>query len=251
MVLSDEHQLDYLARLTTFRWTGAAPTMIILKDARKHYQMGHAVVRALDGIDLVIREDEFVAVMGPSGSGKSTLMNILGCLDTLTGGTFSINNRDTGSMSDDELADLRNRSIGFVFQNFNLLPRYTALTNVAIPLLYAGKSVKQSEQHAHILLDQVGLGDRTSHIPSELSGGEQQRVAIARALVNKPAYILADEPTGNLDSVTSGEIMKVFNELHRESHTVIMVTHEHHIAACAHRVITLQDGKIAHDASTV
>src|SRR2546427_62449 len=209
--------------------------------------MGGGVVRALRGIDIQIRRNEFVAIMGPSGSGKSTLMNLIGCLDTPTAGEYWLNGQKVSDLSDDELARIRNKEIGFVFQTFNLLPRATSLHNVELPLIYAGMPAQARRQQAARALERVGLGDRMAHKPNELSGGQRQRVAIARALVNEPSILLADEPTGNLDSATSAELMGVFADLHRQGQTIVMVTHEHDIAAHAARVVTLRDGLIATD----
>ncbi|MGH7751415.1 MAG: ABC transporter ATP-binding protein, partial [Gemmatimonadales bacterium] len=211
------------------------------------YAMGAEAVRALRGVDLQIRRNEYVAVMGPSGSGKSTLMNIIGCLDTPSGGEYWLNGQRVSHLTDDRLARIRNKEIGFVFQTFNLLPRADALHNVELPLIYAGLSARQRRVKAQLALERVGLADRMHHKPNELSGGQRQRVAIARALVNEPSILLADEPTGNLDSTTSAEIMAVFSELHRQGQTVVMVTHEQDIAAHAARVITLRDGVVAAD----
>lgn len=219
-------------------------TLISLKGLRKTYTIGTQVVHALDGLDLDIDRNEYVALMGPSGSGKSTLMNILGCLDSPTDGTYRLNQEDVARLDENALADIRNQEIGFVFQTFNLLPRYTALQNVALPLIYAGISKEKREARAKEVLAEVGLADRMSHRPSELSGGQRQRVAIARALVNRPSIILADEPTGNLDSATSMEIMALFQEIQESGNTVILVTHEEDIAACARRVVRLRDGKL-------
>jgi putative ABC transport system ATP-binding protein len=204
-------------------------------------------VYVLKGIDLEIKKGEYVALMGPSGSGKSTLMNILGCLDTPTSGTYILNGKHVSEMQDDELAGIRNKEIGFVFQTFNLMPRTTALDNVALPMVYAGFSKSERIERATEVLTQVGLDDRMDHKPNQLSGGQRQRVAVARALVNKPSIILADEPTGNLDSKTSVEIMNLFNEIHTNGNTVILVTHEEDIAAYAHRIIRLRDGIIESD----
>lgn len=209
--------------------------------------MGSETVYVLKGVDLQIDKGDYVALMGPSGSGKSTLMNLLGCLDTPTSGTYILNGKDVSKMEDDELATIRNREIGFVFQTFNLLPRTTALDNVALPMVYAGFNKTERHERATEVLKQVGLGDRMDHHPNQLSGGQRQRVAVARALVNKPSIILADEPTGNLDSKTSVEIMSLFDEIHANGNTVILVTHEEDIAAHAHRIIRLRDGVIESD----
>ncbi len=209
--------------------------------------MGQQALEVLKGIDLRIERNEYVALMGPSGSGKSTLMNILGCLDTPSSGKYVLNGHDVSKMEDDELAAIRNKEIGFVFQQFNLMPRLTALDNVAFPLVYAGVSKKDREERAREMLKKVGLGDRSHHKPNELSGGQIQRVAIARALVNNPALILADEPTGNLDSRTSIEIMQLFGEIHNQGNSVVLVTHEEDIAAFARRVVRLRDGLVEHD----
>ena len=209
--------------------------------------MGNQTVRALDGVDLTIGKNEFVAIMGPSGSGKSTLMNILGCLDVPSEGNYSLNGQSISGMDDDDLAGIRNREIGFVFQSFNLLPRYTALENVALPLTYAGIPRKEREKRAQEALSAVGLEDRMEHKPSELSGGQRQRVALARALVTRPSIILADEPTGNLDTATSEDVMRLFKEIHREGNTIILVTHEEDIARHANRIVRMKDGKIGSD----
>jgi len=218
---------------------------------RRAYPMGDEVVLALHGIDLLIRRNEYVAIMGPSGSGKSTLMNLLGCLDTPTGGEYWLNGQEVSRMSDDALARVRNREIGFVFQTFNLLPRATALHNVELPLIYAGVPAPERSRRARQALDRVGLAQRASHRPSELSGGQRQRVAIARALVNRPSLLLADEPTGNLDSTTSEEIMKVFGDLRAQGQTIVVVTHEPSIAACAKRLVVLRDGRVDSDSAPV
>jgi putative ABC transport system ATP-binding protein len=224
-------------------------TTIVTRDLRKEYEMGSEIVHALRGVDIDIRHNEYIAVMGPSGSGKSTLMNLVGCLDTPTAGRYWLNGQAVEDLDDDELAQIRNREIGFVFQTFNLLPRASALQNVELPLVYAGMGVDERSERAAEVLRMVELGDRMDHRPNELSGGQRQRVAIARALANRPSILLADEPTGNLDSETSAEIMAVFDDLHDEGQTIIMVTHEYEIAAYAQRVITLRDGRIeSHDA---
>jgi len=221
--------------------------IIRVRGLTRDYEMGAERVQALRGVDLDIPRNEYVAVMGPSGSGKSTLMNLIGCLDTPTAGQYWLNATEVSRMTDDDLARVRNREIGFVFQTFNLLPRATALHNVELPLIYAGVSARVRRARAAHALDRVGLADRAHHRPNELSGGQRQRVAIARALVNDPSILLADEPTGNLDSATSAEIMAVFNDLHRQGQTIIMVTHEQDIAAHAHRVVTLHDGRVDSD----
>jgi len=222
-------------------------SVIKIRNIRRDFPLGQELVKVLKGIDLDIDKGEYVALMGPSGSGKSTLMNILGCLDTPTDGTYELNGIDVSSMTDDELADIRNKEIGFVFQTFNLLPRTTALDNVALPMVYAGASKADREARAKEVLTDVGLADRMDHKPNQLSGGQRQRVAVGRALVNKPSIILADEPTGNLDSKTSVEIMQLFDEIHQAGNTVIVVTHEEDIAARAHRVIRLRDGMVESD----
>ena len=214
---------------------------------KKDYQLGAETVHALRGVDLVIDRNEYVAIMGPSGSGKSTFMNLIGCLDTPTEGEYWLNGTAVAGLDDDELARIRNREIGFVFQTFNLLPRATALHNVELPLIYGGVGSKERRERAEHMLDRVGLGDRMLHRPSELSGGQRQRVAIARALINGPAILLADEPTGNLDSQTGGDIMRLFDELHMQGQTILLVTHEHDVAEHALRVVTLRDGVIASD----
>ena len=229
---------------------GAAPDqkwVIVTRGIKREYDMGGEVVRALRGLDLAIGRNEYVAIMGPSGSGKSTLMNVIGCLDTPTAGEYWLNGTLVSSMSDDQLARIRNKEIGFVFQTFNLLPRATALHNVELPLVYAGIPADERKRRAKEALARVQLADRMDHKPNELSGGQRQRVAIARALVNRPSILLADEPTGNLDSQTSEEIMRVFEELANTGQTVIMVTHEADIAAHARRVVVLRDGVIHSD----
>ena len=221
--------------------------IITLLGLTRNFPLGAEVVKVLKGIDLEIAQNEYVALMGPSGSGKSTLMNLIGCLDTATGGSYKLNGTDVSQLDDNELADIRNVEIGFVFQTFNLLPRSTALENVALPLVYSGVSKSEREERAKEVLDMVGLSDRMDHRPNQLSGGQRQRVAVARALVNKPSIILADEPTGNLDTRTSLDIMELFREIHAAGNTIILVTHEEDIAAHAHRVVRLRDGLIESD----
>ena len=221
--------------------------LIQIKDVVKTYDMGAELVHALSGVSLDIAENEYVAIMGPSGSGKSTLMNVIGCLDTPTSGLYEFEGQNVGELDDNELAEIRNRKIGFVFQTFNLLPRSTALHNVELPLIYAGMPSHKRRERAEESLEAVGLGDRMTHKPNELSGGQRQRVAVARALANNPSIILADEPTGNLDSKTGVEIMQLFSDLHAQGNTIILVTHEEDIAAHSHRIIRLFDGKIASD----
>ncbi len=221
--------------------------VIQFRDLRREYDMGGELVRALAGVTLTIRRNEYVAVMGPSGSGKSTLMNLIGCLDTPTEGEYWLNGQEVSRMTDDALARVRNKEIGFVFQTFNLLPRATALQNVELPLVYAGLSARLRRRSAEEALTRVGLADRMDHRPNELSGGQRQRVAIARALVNRPSILLADEPTGNLDSATSEEIMRVFGHLHAQGQTIVMVTHEADIAEHAERVVLLRDGQVESD----
>ena len=223
------------------------PAVIDIKQLTKTYTMGETQVRALRGVDLTIDTNEYVALMGPSGSGKSTLMNLLGCLDSPTEGHYALDGKDVSRMDDAELANIRNEKIGFVFQTFNLLPRQTTLENVALPLVYAGMSKKARQDRAAEVLASVGLGERLDHRPNELSGGQRQRVAIARALVNRPAIILADEPTGNLDTKTSIEIMEIFEAIQKQGNTVILVTHEPDIAQHAHRIVRLRDGEVESD----
>ncbi len=225
--------------------------IIHLENILKSYFMGKQELPVLKDISLDIFKNEYVALMGPSGSGKSTLMNIIGCLDTPTGGTYILNNHDVSQMKDNDLADIRNKEIGFVFQQFNLLPRLTALENVALPLVYAGIGKKIRNEKAKYVLDMVNLSDRSHHKPNELSGGQSQRVAIARALVNDPAIILADEPTGNLDSKTSHEIMEIFHQIHSTGNTIVLVTHEEDIANHAHHVIRLRDGVVESDGKRI
>jgi putative ABC transport system ATP-binding protein len=225
--------------------------LIEIRDLRKTYPMGGEEVHALDGIDLDIERGEYVAVMGPSGSGKSTLMNLIGCLDTPSSGSYLLNGKAVEGLDDEALAAIRNQEIGFVFQTFNLLARTTALENVELPLVYAGVGRRERRERARRALEKVGLGDRMDHRPNQLSGGQRQRVAVARALVNDPSILLADEPTGNLDSATSAEIMNLFDELHAAGNTIILVTHESEIAAHARREVILRDGRVVTDRSTV
>jgi putative ABC transport system ATP-binding protein len=224
--------------------------IISLSDIRKNYYLGKEPVPVLKGIELTILKNEYVALMGPSGSGKSTLMNILGCLDSPTSGQYTLNGKNVSGMQDDELAKVRNEEIGFVFQQFNLLPRLTAWENVAVPLIYAGVGKKERSERAHEMLKQVGLGERSHHRPNEMSGGQCQRVAIARALINTPSLILADEPTGNLDSKTSVEIMELFGSIQAAGNTVILVTHEEDIAEHAKRIVRIKDGVVERDERT-
>ncbi len=221
--------------------------VIRLTNIVKNYRVGSQVVNALRSVSLQINEGEYVAIMGASGSGKSTLMNVLGCLDTPTGGRYDLNGKDVSHMTDEELAAIRNSEIGFVFQTFNLLPRNTALENVMLPLIYSGIKKQERKERAGKMLNSVGLAERTDHKPNELSGGQRQRVAVARALINNPAILLADEPTGNLDSKTSEEIMQLFSEIHKQGNTLILVTHEEDIARHALRIIRLKDGQIESD----
>ncbi|MSU51809.1 MAG: ABC transporter ATP-binding protein [Opitutaceae bacterium] len=225
----------------------AGPLVIEIEDVTKLYRMGGEIIHALRGVSLNICRNEYLAIMGPSGSGKSTLMNMLGCLDTPTAGRYEFNGKNVAAMPDDELAGIRNREIGFVFQTFNLLPRSTALHNVELPLIYAGLPPHPRRERAFQVLQNVGLGDRVHHKPNELSGGQRQRVAIARALVNQPSILLADEPTGNLDSKTGVEIMALFDQLYEQGHTIIVVTHEEDIARHARRILRLRDGLIESD----
>ena len=225
------------------------PDLISLTNIKRHYDVGGEVVRALDGVDLVIQQNEYISIMGPSGSGKSTLMNMIGCLDTPTEGTYEFGGELVHEMDDDQLASIRNRKIGFVFQTFNLLPKATALRNVEVPLIYSNIPKDDRLEMANSALVSVGLGDRVDHKPNELSGGQRQRVAIARALVNDPSIILADEPTGNLDSKSGIEIMKILDQLHSKGNTIILVTHEQEIARHANRIITIFDGRVKKDLS--
>lgn len=221
--------------------------LLELKNISRHYTLGTEVVKALQSVTLSINKGEYIALMGPSGSGKSTLMNVIGCLDTPTEGTYILNSKEVSKLTENELAEIRNKEIGFIFQTFNLIPRSTALDNVALPLVYAGYAKSERIQLAEKALKNVGLGDRMKHKPNELSGGQRQRVAVARALVNNPSIILADEPTGNLDSKTSDEIMMLFDEIHKQGNTIILVTHEEDIARHAHRIVRLKDGYVESD----
>lgn len=221
--------------------------LLELKNISRHYTLGTEVVKALQSVTVSIEKGEYIALMGPSGSGKSTLMNVIGCLDTPTEGNYILNKKEVSKMTENELAEIRNKEIGFIFQTFNLIPRSTALDNVALPLVYAGYGKEKRLELAQTALENVGLGDRMKHKPNELSGGQRQRVAVARALVNKPSIILADEPTGNLDSKTSDEIMSLFDEIHKQGNTIILVTHEEDIARHAHRIVRLKDGLIESD----
>jgi putative ABC transport system ATP-binding protein len=225
--------------------------IISLKNIFKDYAIGNVIVRALNNVTMHIYKNEYVAIMGPSGSGKSTLMNIIGCLDSATAGKYVLNGNDVSRMTDNNLAEIRNKEIGFVFQTFNLLPKYSSLENVMLPLIYAGIRKNERHERANETLNSVGLSDRVKHKPNELSGGQRQRVAIARALVNKPSIILADEPTGNLDSTTSLEIMKLLENIHNKGNTIILVTHEEDIAKFAQRIIRLKDGKIESDTMNI
>jgi putative ABC transport system ATP-binding protein len=221
--------------------------MIDIKGLKREFTVGAEIVKALRGIDVSVAKNEYLAMMGPSGSGKSTLMNLLGCLDTPTAGEYNLNGTDVSSLKDDDLAEIRNKEIGFIFQTFNLLPRLTALENVSLPLVYAGYSAEERKRKAIDVLGKVGLGDRMDHRPNQLSGGQRQRVAVARALVNDPSIILADEPTGNLDSKTSLDIMRLFEEIHQMGNTLIVVTHEEEVASHAHRILRLRDGLVESD----
>jgi len=222
--------------------------IITLQGISKYYQMGEHIIKALNGIDLTVERNEYLALMGPSGSGKSTLMNMIGCLDTPSDGLYVLNKKNVSQLSESELADIRNKEIGFVFQTFNLLPRLSAIENVSMPLIYAGIGKKLRVERAEAMLEAVGLGERMDHRPNEMSGGQRQRVAIARALINSPSIILADEPTGNLDSRTSEEIIELFSKIHSEGNTVIMVTHEEDVAEHSHRIVRLKDGVVDSDA---
>jgi putative ABC transport system ATP-binding protein len=225
--------------------------IIKIQGLTKFYKIGNEVIKALNGVNLSINKNEYVALMGPSGSGKSTIMNIIGCLDTPTSGSYFLNGPDVAKLADNDLAQIRNKEIGFVFQTFNLLPRYSSLDNVALPLVYSGIPKEERTKRAKETLEQVGLGERMQHKPNELSGGQRQRVAVARALVNHPSIILADEPTGNLDTKTSHEIMALFDEIHRAGNTIIIVTHEEDIARMAHRIVRMRDGVVESDTPNV
>ena len=221
--------------------------IIEIKGLKREFAVGSEIVKALKGVDVSVMKNEYLAMMGPSGSGKSTLMNLLGCLDTPTAGAYSLNGTNVSSLKDDDLAEIRNKEIGFIFQTFNLLPRLTALENVSLPLVYAGYNSEDRKIKAQDVLEKVGLGDRMDHRPNQLSGGQRQRVAVARALVNDPSIILADEPTGNLDSKTSLDIMRLFEEIHEMGNTLIVVTHEEEVASHAHRILRLKDGMVESD----
>ena len=221
--------------------------IIEIKGLKREFAVGSEIVKALKGVDVSVMKNEYLAMMGPSGSGKSTLMNLLGCLDTPSAGAYNLNGTDVSSLKDDDLAEIRNKEIGFIFQTFNLLPRLTALENVSLPLIYAGYNSEDRKIKAQDVLEKVGLGDRMDHRPNQLSGGQRQRVAVARALVNDPSIILADEPTGNLDSKTSLDIMRLFEEIHEMGNTLIVVTHEEEVASHAHRILRLRDGLVESD----
>ena len=221
--------------------------IIEIKGLKREFAVGSEIVKALKGVDVSVMKNEYLAMMGPSGSGKSTLMNLLGCLDTPTAGAYNLNGTNVSSLKDDDLAEIRNKEIGFIFQTFNLLPRLTALENVSLPLVYAGYNSEDRKIKAQVVLEKVGLGDRMDHRPNQLSGGQRQRVAVARALVNDPSIILADEPTGNLDSKTSLDIMRLFEEIHEMGNTLIVVTHEEEVASHAHRILRLKDGMVESD----
>jgi putative ABC transport system ATP-binding protein len=242
--------LDTAERMAQLPGDVPRDAIIVTRGLTREYDMGGEIVHALQGVDIVIQKNEFMAIMGPSGSGKSTLMNLIGCLDTPSAGEYWLNGHRVSELGDNELARIRNKEIGFVFQTFNLLPRATALHNVELPLVYAGSGSKQRRALAEEALNRVGLADRMEHRPNELSGGQRQRVAVARALVNHPSILLADEPTGNLDSVTSAEIMDLFEDLHSDGQTIILVTHEKDIAAHADREVHLLDGRIEQDIQT-
>ena len=243
--------LDTAERMAMLPADVPRDAVIVTRNLQREYDMGGEVVRALRGVDVTIRKNEYVAIMGPSGSGKSTLMNMIGCLDTPTAGEYWLNGHRVSELGDDALARIRNKEIGFVFQTFNLLPRASSLHNVELPLVYAGMAAKERRARASEALSRVGLGDRMDHRPNELSGGQRQRVAVARALVNEPSILLADEPTGNLDSATSTEIMGLFDELYQHGQTIIVVTHEHDIAEHARRQVHLRDGMIEQDFATL
>jgi putative ABC transport system ATP-binding protein len=243
--------LDTAERMAMLPADVPRDAVIVTRNLQRDYDMGGEVVRALRGVDVTIRKNEYVAIMGPSGSGKSTLMNMIGCLDTPTAGEYWLNGHRVSELGDDALARIRNKEIGFVFQTFNLLPRASSLHNVELPLVYAGMGAKERRARASDALQRVGLGDRMDHRPNELSGGQRQRVAVARALVNEPSILLADEPTGNLDSATSTEIMGLFDELHQHGQTIIVVTHEHDIAEHARRQVHLRDGMVEQDFATM
>ena len=242
-----DSSLEFICLFLRDHIPSMSDNIIELKEIKKLYVMGDETIEAVKDITLNIARNEYIALMGPSGSGKSTLMNLIGCLDTATSGTYVLNNQTVSELSDNELAEIRNKEIGFVFQTFNLLPRMTALENVAMPLIYAGKNKADRDKIALQKLKEVGLGDRVTHKPNELSGGQRQRVAIARALVNNPSIILADEPTGNLDSKISEEIMQILKKIHEQGNTIILVTHEKDIAQHAHRIVKLRDGMIESD----